>query len=245
MKLLEAVLSTHPELSEKQALGLILAGKVLLGNDPVTKPGLFIAAPETLRLRGVRRFVSRSGEKLDGVLDLLEFPVQGRKFMDIGSSTGGFTDCLLQRGAAFVAAIDVGKGLLHQSLRTNPKVQVLEGIDFKNLSPSQIQQPVEAVVGDVSFTSLEPLLANAFDLLNEVTRPAEGIVLFKPQFELPRSARNLLEKGVLRDSTKAKQLIEEFSIRMAEKRINVKSIQPATVTGRRGNQEYLIHLVLG
>lgn len=245
MKLLEAVLMTHPELSEKQALGLILAGKVLLGSDPVTKPGLIIADPQAIRLRGVRRFVSRSGEKLNGALELLEFPISNRSFMDIGSSTGGFTDCLLQRGAAFVAAIDVGKGLLHQSLRTDARVQVLEGLDFKNLSPSQIRQPVEAFVADVSFTSLEPLLANAFEMLKQVTRPAEGIVLFKPQFELPRSARNLLEKGVLRDSTKAKQLIEEFSIRMAEKGINVKTIQPATVTGRRGNQEYLIHLVLG
>lgn len=244
MRLLEAVLVTHPELSEKEAMGLILAGKVLLGDIPVTKPGQPITELENLRLRGLQKYVSRSGEKLAGALDALDFPVAGRSFMDIGASTGGFTDCLLQRGAAFVAAIDVGKGLLHQRLRTDPRVQVLEGIDFKKLSASQITQGVEAFVADVSFTSLEALLGNAFAIMKPKDRPAEGLVLFKPQFELPRAERALLEKGVLHDAAKANELITAFSARIAEKGVTVKTIQPASLTGRRGNQEYLLHLVL-
>lgn len=242
MNLLEAVLAAYPTLTEREANGLILAGKVLIGDAAQTKPGTPIADSAQLRLRGIKRFVSRSGEKLDSAIQGLQFPVAGRTFMDIGSSTGGFTDCLLQRDAASVAAIDVGKGLLHQRLRTDARVQVLEGCDFKKLQATDLQHVPEAFVADVSFTSLEPLLSLAFDLLKPKTRPREALVLFKPQFELPRAERELLENGILHDQKKAGELIKGFSERLAAQGIHTETVQPAAVTGRHGNQEYILHL---
>jgi 23S rRNA (cytidine1920-2'-O)/16S rRNA (cytidine1409-2'-O)-methyltransferase len=244
MNLLEALLAAYPALSEREANGLILAGKVLIGDTAQTKPGVAIADSASLRLRGIKKFVSRSGEKLDSAIDSLQFPVAGRSFMDIGSSTGGFTDCLLQRDAAFVASVDVGKGLLHQRLRTDTRVQVIEGCDLKKLQPSELHLAPEAFVADVSFTSLEPLLAHAFALLGPKDRPREGLVLFKPQFEIARSERHQLEKGVLRDGAKASELIAAFTGRMAQRHIQVQTVQPAAITGRQGNQEYVLHLVM-
>lgn len=244
MNLLEAVLAAYPTLTEREANGLILAGKVLIGNVPQSKPGMKVPTGVEIRLRGLKKFVSRSGEKLDSAIEALQFPVVGRNFMDIGSSTGGFTDCLLQRDAAYVAAIDVGKGLLHQRLRTDARVQVLEGIDFKKLQPEMLQQEPEAFVADVSFTSLEPLLMPAFSLLNATTRPREALVLFKPQFELPRADRDQLDQGVLHDQTKAAELIAAFSERLSAQGIRTEKVQPAAVTGRHGNQEYILHLIM-
>lgn len=243
MNLLEAVLVAYPTLTEREAKGLILAGKVLIEDTAQTKPGIAVPDSAEIRLRGMRKFVSRSGEKLDGAIEALGFPIAGRNFMDIGSSTGGFTDCLLQRHAAFVAAIDVGKGLLHQRLRTDSRVQVLEGYDFKKILATDLQRAPEAFVADVSFTSLEPLLLPAFALLQNQARPREGLVLFKPQFELPRTERNLLEKGILYDREKAVALIDSFCARLAAHDIQTKAVQPAAVTGKHGNQEYILHLI--
>ncbi|AFM12013.1 TlyA family RNA methyltransferase [Turneriella parva] len=242
MNLLEALLAAYPTLSEREAKGLILAGKVLIGDTPQTKPGIPVAETVELRLRGIKKFVSRSGEKLDSAIQGLQFPVTGRSFMDIGSSTGGFTDCLLRRGARFVAAIDVGKGLLHQKLRSDARVQVLEGYDFKKIQPADLWQQPEAFVADVSFTSIEPLLPLAFDLLKAKARRREALVLFKPQFELPRAERELLDSGILRDQNRAGELISAFSQRLANAGILTETVQPAAITGRHGNQEYILHL---
>ena len=244
MNLLEALLAAYPALSTREANGLILAGKVLIDDVAQTKPGMPIADSAEIRLRGLKKFVSRSAEKLEGALQVMQFPVARRNFMDIGSSTGGFTDCLLQRDAAFVAAVDVGKGLLHQRLRTDARVQVIEGCDLKKLQASDLNLAPEAFVADVSFTSLEPLLAHAFALLVPKARPREGLVLFKPQFEIARSERHQLEKGVLRDGAKASELISAFTGRMAQRHIQVQAVQPAAITGRHGNQEYVLHLVM-
>ncbi len=243
MKLPDLLLKRGLAQSETEARGLILAGKVLVNDEPITKLGFTPAENSDIRIRGLRRFVSRGGEKLDGALAHFGIPVAGRAFMDIGASTGGFTDALLARGAAFVAAIDVGKGLLHQKLRTDERVQVIEDCDFKTFMKDQLRQPVEAFVADVSFASLLSLVTRAFSLLTPTTRAAEGIVLFKPQFELPRAERGILDKGVLHDVSRATTLIDEFEQALQSHGILIAAREAAAIKGRKGNQEFVLHLV--
>lgn len=242
MNLLEAVLQRQLAPNEHAARGLILAGKVLVNNKPITKAGSRVHSEDQIRIRGVKSYVSRAGEKLQAALTAFAFPVQGRRFLDIGSSTGGFTDALLRNGATWVAAIDVGKGLLHQRLRTDERVQVLEDCDFRKLEAAQLQQKPEAFVADVSFTSLNTMMAKAFSLLQPVDRPAEGVVLFKPQFELPRAERGLLEKGILTDEARSMQLVDDFAQHLQTLGIAVVSSIASPVRGTKGNQEYLLHL---
>lgn len=242
MNLLEALMAQHAQLTENEARGFILAGKVLLNDEPVTKPGTRIRSTDTIRLRGQKTFVSRAGDKLNAAISAFHFPVANRRFLDIGSSTGGFTDALLQLGAASVTAIDVGKGLLHHKLRLDARVQVIEGCDFRHLEANALRHAPEAFVADVSFTSLATMMQKAFTLLVAASRPPEGIVLFKPQFELPKSERALLEKGILTDQDRAQQLIGDFSHSMQVLRIEVIAQIPSPVKGAKGNQEYLLHL---
>lgn len=243
MRLREALTARGLAPDAKKAEGLILAGQVLVNDVPVTKPGTPIGTDDTIRLRGLKKFVSRSGEKLDAALENFAFPVTGRSFIDIGASTGGFTDALLQRGAAHVTAVDVGKGLLHQKIRSDQRVQVLEGNDFKNLRAADLAYAPEAFVADVSFTSLEAVLENAFVLLQPKLRPAEGMVLFKPQFELPKAERELLVDGILEDREKSHQLLADFKARIAKLGVTAVREMAATVKGAKGNQEFVLHLV--
>lgn len=243
MKLPELLLARGLVSTAAEASGLILAGKVLVNDEPITKLGFTPPENADIRIRGLRRFVSRGGEKLEGALLHFGIPIAGRAFMDIGASTGGFTDALLARGAAFVAAIDVGKGLLHQKLRTDARVQVIEDCDFKTFTKHQLRQPVEAFVADVSFASLLSLVTRAFSLLTPNTRAAEGIVLFKPQFELPRAERDLLKKGVLHDADRAAALVDEFEKSLRSQGIGIAARQAAAIKGRKGNQEFVLHLV--
>lgn len=242
MNLLETLLSRGIVQTEPEARGLILAGKVLVDDSPVTKPGAPTNATMNIRLRGIRRFVSRGGDKLVGALDLFAVPVAGRSFLDVGASTGGFTDVLLQRGAKFVAAIDVGRGLLHQKLRTDARVQVIEDCDFKTFNSAMLRQNVEAFVADVSFSSVNAMVLKAFSILTLVERLPEGLVLFKPQFELPRAEKNILEKGILRDNQRAESLIDDFELAMRPHGIRVAGRHAAAIKGRKGNQEFMLHL---
>ena len=242
MQLKAALLARGLAPDEKKAEGLILAGQVLVNDIPVTKSGATVNETDDIRVRGLKKFVSRAGEKLDAAIEAFGFPVTGRAFLDIGSSTGGFTDTLLQRGAEFVAAVDVGKGLLHQKLRTDARVQVLEGEDFKTFEQSRLKQDVEAFVADVSFASLEAMLPHAFSLLSPKARRAEGIVLFKPQFELPKAERGLLVDGILEDREKSHQLLADFKARLGVYGIVVEHQAEAAIKGAKGNQEFVLQL---
>lgn len=243
MNLLEALLYRGLATDAHEARGLILAGKVLVNDVPASKPGHKVKTTDTLRVRGVRRYASRAGEKLAAALAAFHFPVAGRTFLDIGAATGGFTDVLLQNGAAFVIAVDVGRGLLHQKLRTDARVQVIEDCDFRMLESQKLHTPPEAFVADVSFISLAAIVKKAFSLLVPLHRLREGIVLFKPQFELPRSERDKLQKGILTDEDRAVRLIDEFAESMVQWGITVSGRMASPIKGTKGNQEYLLHLV--
>lgn len=181
--------------SRAKAQALVLAGEVYQGEERVDKPGLLLAADAELSVRARQKYVSRGGLKLEGALEDLAFDPAGLRAADVGASTGGFTDCLLQRGAEHVYAIDVGHGQLAQRLADDPRVTVLDRTNARYLEPEQVGGGVDLVVVDASFISLAKLLPAVHSLL----RPGGHLLaLIKPQFEVGRAAAER-SRGVIRD----------------------------------------------
>src|SRR6202035_5635231 len=186
------------------------------------------------------QFASRGALKLEGALDFFGVDVSGKTALDIGASTGGFTDCLLQRGAAKVFAIDVGHGQLAWKLRNDPRVAVMEKVNARFLSREHIPQPVDLCVIDVSFISLTLILPRAFELITQ-----EGMILalIKPQFELKRE--DVGRGGIVREPAlheKAQQKIANF---VEEANYRVVGLVPSPITGTDGNQEFFVALFRG
>ncbi len=180
--------------SRTAAQALILAGRVLVEDEPCDKPGTRVAPEKGIRLKGgPRTFVSRGGDKLAAALDDLGLDPNGLVCLDAGASTGGFTDCLLQRGAARIVAIDVGHSQMHSRLRLDPRVEVREGVNARFLAPSDFAEHFDLVVADVSFISLELVLP----ALDACAPAAEFLLLVKPQFEVGRE--QVGKGGVVRD----------------------------------------------
>ncbi len=180
--------------TRSRAEALIRAGRVLVDDAPVEKPGTRVAEQARLRLRGsLRRFVSRGGDKLAGALDDLGLDPEGRLCLDVGASTGGFSDCLLQSGARHVVAVDVGYGQLDPRLREDPRVTVLERTNARYLEPQALPAGIELVTVDVSFISLRLLLAR----LGQVAPGADLLLLVKPQFEVGKG--QVGKGGVVRE----------------------------------------------
>lgn len=202
------------------------------------KAGTLVADSASIRLRGgIRRFVSRGGEKLEGALEDLRLDVRDWNCLDIGASTGGFTDCLLQNGARQVVALDVGRGQLHSRLRNDSRVTVHEGINARELQPSLLTEPIQLIVADVSFISLR-LLLPAF-LLSCPT--AQWLLLVKPQFEIGRA---LVGKGgVVRDDALRAEAVDQ--VVLAAREIGYLSVasQDSRLAGPKGNREIFVHFV--
>jgi 23S rRNA (cytidine1920-2'-O)/16S rRNA (cytidine1409-2'-O)-methyltransferase len=186
--------------TKAQAQALIMAGKVTSGSRPVDKPGALLAASAELAVASGPRFVSRGGDKLDHALDAFArcgLDVKGLVCLDVGASTGGFTDCLLQRGAARVIAVDVGYGQLAAKLRDDPRVDVRERVNARELRPSDLPAAVDLVTVDASFIGISKLV----DALARLLRPSGALVaLVKPQFEAGRDAASK-GRGVIRDES--------------------------------------------
>jgi 23S rRNA (cytidine1920-2'-O)/16S rRNA (cytidine1409-2'-O)-methyltransferase len=219
--------------TRSQAQALVLAGRVR-GYD---KPGQQVPEDVDLDVAHPAPYVSRGGEKLRNALDALELDVSGRDCADVGASTGGFTDCLLQAGAARVVAIDVGYGQLHPRIRNDPRVTVLERTNARTLT--ELAFPPELVVCDVSFISatkaLPPVLALA--------RPGwEAVVLVKPQFEAGRAN---VPKGVVRDPGVQRKAIESVIEAAREWDGKVVGVVDSGLPGPKGNREFFVHLVNG
>ena len=191
-RLVEAGLAEN----RSQARALILTGKVLVDDVPVDKAGAAVKDEAAIRIKGgQRRFVSRGGEKLAAALDDLGLDPRGLYCLDVGASTGGFSDCLLQRGARGLVALDVGTAQLHDRIRNDPRVHVLEKTNARDLVSEWLPEPVQLVVADVSFISLELLLPP----IRTAAPGAQLLLMIKPQFEVGRG--QVGKGGVVRDDT--------------------------------------------
>jgi 23S rRNA (cytidine1920-2'-O)/16S rRNA (cytidine1409-2'-O)-methyltransferase len=221
--------------SREQAQRAIMAGEVKVGTRVAAKASEMLAPDAEVAVKAPPRFVGRGGLKLEGALDFYHVDLAGKVALDIGASTGGFTDCLLQRGAKKVYAIDVGHDQLAWKIRNDPRVVVLEKVNARTLSRNEIPEIVDLCVIDVSFISLTLILPSAFELLS-----ADGVMiaLIKPQFELERA--DVGRGGVVRASElheKAKQKIVNF---IKEAGHEVVDLVPSTITGADGNQEFFV-----
>jgi len=224
--------------SRERAKALIMAGNVLIDGRKVAKAGdlVDVAAEVTLKEQDIP-FVSRGGVKLDAALDVFGVDPSGKTVMDIGCSTGGFTDCVLKGGAKKVYAVDVGYGQLDWSLRTDPRVVLHEKTNIRYLERDRIPEMIDLTVIDVSFISLTQVIARVPDFLDD---NGDVIALIKPQFEV---GKELVEKGgVIRDEAKrraAVQKVREFSESAG---FVIMGVCESPITGQKGNIEYFIHL---
>ena len=224
--------------SRTRAQALLMAGSVLVDERPVTKPGTLVDPASELRLRDLPLpFVSRGGLKLEQALEHFGIDVAGRQVIDVGASTGGFTDCVLQRGARAVIAVDVGYGQLAHKLRTDPRVHCLERTNIRELRPEMLPFVPDCAVADLSFISLEKVLAPLSLLL---ARPADVVLLVKPQFEVGKG--KVGKGGVVRDPKLRAEAIARtlaFAAELGFERLN--GVDCATA-GPAGNVEYLAWL---
>lgn len=220
-----------------RAQAMVLAGIVVVGDSRVDKPGTLVDVELPIRLKGEQlKYVSRGGLKLEGALDDFGIDVQGLVGLDVGASTGGFTDCLLQRGAARVIALDVGYGQLHPKLRGDPRVTVGERINARSLTRAEVPEDVDVIVIDVSFISLRLVLPAALGFL----RPGGALVaLVKPQFEVGRD--DVGKGGVVRDPLKRQAAIDGIRDFVSAQGLEVKGIVDSQVPGPAGNLEALLY----
>jgi 23S rRNA (cytidine1920-2'-O)/16S rRNA (cytidine1409-2'-O)-methyltransferase len=222
--------------SRARAQALILAGRVFSGEMRMEKPGQGVPAEIPLELRGqASPYVSRGGRKLAHALDHFGVDPAGMVAIDLGASTGGFTDVLLQRGAARVYAVDVGHGQLDWRLRNDPKVIVLERTNARHLNREVISEPVDLVVADMSFISLKLALPAALQLTRE---GACVVALIKPQFEVGKG--RVGKGGVVRDPALHEEVCADIARWLEDQHWRMLGIIESPVTGPKGNREFLI-----
>lgn len=221
-----------------KARGLVLSGRVLLGGAVVTKCGAPVRPGESISLLPAPRpFVSRGGEKLSGALDDLGVTVAGAVALDVGASTGGFTDCLLRRGAARVYAVDVGESLLDASLRADPRVVVREGVNFRHARDDLLPEKVGLATVDVSFISLRHILPRLAAFL---APGAEVVALVKPQFEAGRAAVG--KGGVVRDEAVRREAVRTVAEFARQEGYAVLGEAESRLRGPKGNREVFLRL---
>ncbi len=224
--------------TRSRAQALILAGRVLVDDVPVEKAGTRIRLEARVRVRGEDKlFVSRGGEKLAGALEDLGVDPRGRRCLDVGASTGGFTDCLLRAGAREVVAVDVGYGQLDPRIRSDPRVRVLERVNARQLSVALVGEGIELGVCDVSFISLRLLLP----ALVKAAPAAEWLLLVKPQFEVGRE--RVGTGGVVREDADRLRAVED--VRIAAEPLGLRAVGRAErrLSGPSGNREIFLHLM--
>jgi 23S rRNA (cytidine1920-2'-O)/16S rRNA (cytidine1409-2'-O)-methyltransferase len=223
--------------SRERARAMILAAQVTVNGSVISKAGTPVdAEAEVAVIVPDHPYVGRGGLKLAHALDTFGIAVAGREALDIGASTGGFTDVLLQRGAVRVVALDVGHGQLDWTLRNDPRVVTIEHFNARHLTVSDLPGPVDIVCIDVSFISLRQILPVVPPLL----RPdADVVALVKPQFEAGRAE---VRKGVIHDADIHARVVEEVRVAAAAVGLTRAASTPSPITGQKGNVEFLLHL---
>jgi len=221
--------------SRARAVEAIGAGRVLVSHGPATTPARLVDAGEAITVLPPRdEYVSRGGKKLAIGLDKFGVDPNGRYAVDVGASTGGFTDCLLQRGAARVVAIDVGRGQLAWSLRQDPRVTVLERTNVRDLHT--LDPPADLCVADLSFISLRTIAPNLLEL---TTATADFVLLVKPQFEAGRE--RVGRGGIVRDPEVHLDVLRDVVAGLGEAGLGVSGVVPSPLRGADGNVEFLAH----
>lgn len=235
---LDELVAERSGISRSQARALIIEGRVRVNGAPVTKPGTSVRDGAAIEVERPRLFVSRGGEKLDSALSEFGLDVRGVRALDIGASTGGFTDCLLKRGAAHVVAVDVGYGQLDWGLRNDPRVTVMERTNFRTLASDAFAgEPFDLIVADASFISLRTILAHAVSFL---APDGEIVALVKPQFEAGRA--RLGKRGVVRDPEVHRAVLREIRDAMPELGLIPSALTASPLVGPAGNREFLLRL---
>jgi 23S rRNA (cytidine1920-2'-O)/16S rRNA (cytidine1409-2'-O)-methyltransferase len=225
--------------SRARAQAVVLAGEVVVGDHAVNKPGTLVDADASLRIKGESNpYVSRGGLKLRAALDSFAITVTATVCMDVGASTGGFTDCLLQAGAARVYAIDVGYGQLAWKLTNDARVVVLDRQNIRELAPEQIPEPIDLAVADCSFISLTKVLPHLPPFLRT---GANVIALVKPQFEVGRELVG--KRGVVRDDELREAARTRVEAHARELGFEVRGHVASPIEGREGNREWLSWLI--
>jgi 23S rRNA (cytidine1920-2'-O)/16S rRNA (cytidine1409-2'-O)-methyltransferase len=228
--------------SRTAAAAAIRAGQVRIGRggEKALKPGQMVADDIRVEIEGGRRYVSRGGLKLEAALAELGVDPGDRDCLDVGASTGGFTDCLLQRGASRVVALDVGRGQLDWSLRNDERVTVLEGVNVRALEPSELPFRPSLVVADVSFISLAKVLG---PIRAAIADDGEVLAMVKPQFELGRG--RVGKGGVVRSGDDRREAVRNVIAAAAELGLAATGLAAAGVPGPKGNQEYFVRFAPG
>ena len=227
--------------SRAKARALILAGQIAVNGERTTRAGTPVDLQATVtRLGATSPYVSRGGEKLAAALAAFDLTVHGRVAMDVGASTGGFTDCLLQAGALRVYAVDVGYGQLHWRLRTDPRVIVYERTNARYLQPEDVPERIAVLTVDVSFISLRLLLPVLVRLLEP---QADSVVLIKPQFEVGKG--QVGKSGVVHDPQQHQQVLWDILTAAQDCGFGVRAAIASPLLGPKGNREFLAHLQLG
>ena len=226
--------------SRQRAQAVIMAGEVFSGTRRLDKPGMALEEDVPLEVRGKLRYVSRGGLKLEKAMACFPITLTGKVAADIGASTGGFTDCMLQNGAARVYAVDVGYGQLAWSLRADPRVVCLERTNARYLTREHIPEELDFASIDVSFISLKLILPALRPLMKEGGQVA---ALIKPQFEAGRD--KVGKKGVVRDPAVHQEVLEHFLVHAEDAGFTVKGIDFSPIRGPEGNIEYLGYLEAG
>jgi 23S rRNA (cytidine1920-2'-O)/16S rRNA (cytidine1409-2'-O)-methyltransferase len=223
--------------SRTEARRVIDAGLVRVRGNPAPKPSTLVAPEDPVSVDAPpARYVSRAGAKLDGALETFDVAVADRRAIDVGASTGGFTDCLLQRGAAEVVAVDVGYGQMHNRIRTDPRVAVIERTNIRHADPESLGAPFDLIVVDLSFISLA-LVAPQLVSLGSST--SDWVLLVKPQFEV---GKELVGKGgIVRDPEAHVLAIEQAADALASSGIGIVGLVASSITGTEGNREFLVH----
>jgi 23S rRNA (cytidine1920-2'-O)/16S rRNA (cytidine1409-2'-O)-methyltransferase len=233
---LDEAVAQRNGITRSQARALIIEGRVRINGAPATKPGTSVRDGAAIEVERPRPFVSRGGEKLDRALSEFGIDVRGMRALDIGASTGGFTDCLLKRGAAHVTAVDVGYGQLDWGLRNDPRVTVMERTNFRTLAADAFAGELfDLIVADASFISLRTILARAVSYL---APSGEIVALVKPQFEAGRA--RLGKRGVVRDPEVHRAVLREIRDAVAEMGLIPMALTASPLIGPAGNREFLL-----
>jgi 23S rRNA (cytidine1920-2'-O)/16S rRNA (cytidine1409-2'-O)-methyltransferase len=220
--------------SREQARAALLAGEVRVADQVVSKAGQLVDDASLITVAERHRFVSRGGEKLAGALDAFGLDVSGLRVVDVGASTGGFTDCVLQRGAASVCAVDVGYGQLAWSLRTDPRVAVFERTNIRTANPTDLGAPFDLAVVDVSFISLRKVLPSLLSLIDADS--GQLVALVKPQFEVGKG--RVGKRGVVRDPLLHQEVLEASASASTEAGLVVRGLTFSPIKGPEGNIEF-------